>query len=103
MNQKSTTKPGQAEQLPPYIDDPTCREIYVDGAQLVLNSGVVRLELVVNRWDPDAPEKMNRRLPVARLVLAPQLAQALAQGMIVALQGGQGSLVLGSASSSTRQ
>jgi hypothetical protein len=67
--------------FPRYEDDPNCREIYVDGAQVVNAGGLTRIEFFVMRWNADSPTRMDRRIPVARIVMAPQVVAGLAPAL----------------------
>jgi hypothetical protein len=74
--------------LPTYVDDPSCRETYVDGSQVLMDgSGMIRIEFGVMRWDPDAPSRMNRRLPVARIVMPRQAAVGLLSALQATIEG----------------
>lgn len=63
---------------PPYIDDLTIREAYVETVQVIpLAAGAVRIEFCVNRYSTTAPVRITSVVPVARLAMHPALAMML--------------------------
>jgi hypothetical protein len=82
------SEPETQNRLPPYLEDLNCREALVDSFQAFVDGhGQVRLECCVLRSDPNNVVEMNRRVPVARLVLTPQFAEALAEHLMRTVAG----------------
>lgn len=75
---------------PKYIDDLTCRELWVETAQ-VLNGppGTVRIELCVYRWTPDVPVHVDRVVPAARIAMHVGLAQLLRDQLTALLEAAE--------------
>jgi len=68
------------KQQPTYIDDPTCRETYVETVQVVIDTaGLLRLEFCAYRWPTTAMSPPDRLVPVARIALPAGLAELLSQ------------------------
>ena len=82
------SEPVTQNRLPPYVEDLNCREVPVDSFQVVINGhGQVRLECCVVRSDSNNVLENDRRVPVARLVLTPQFAEALAEHLMRTVAG----------------
>lgn len=63
---------------PKYIDDLTCREIYAELVQVLIDTnGLARIELCVYRWSTTIPIHKERIVPVGRVALHMGLAIAL--------------------------
>jgi len=66
------------KQDPTYIDDPTCRETYVETVQVVIDTArLLRIEFCAYRWPTTAMSPPDRLVPVARIVLPAGLAAVL--------------------------
>ena len=67
-----------------YVNRPEISETYVDGLQLIFFDGhSVKIELVAYRFEtpkPPAPPS-GQKITAARLVLSPQAAEALLNGL----------------------
>lgn len=62
----------------PFVDDPACREIYVDSFEIRKDlSGAVRIDLCAQRWNPDDADHIGRRMLVARIAMSVPLGSAL--------------------------
>jgi hypothetical protein len=87
----------------PYLDDPTCREIFVDlftataygaappSATSAPPTQVVKIEFMAVRFHSDPPFSPDRRGPVARIVMTPGMAAALGAELQKILQKPPGS------------
>ena len=69
------TEPPEEQQLP-YVDQP-CPELYANGARVVADQNVVRIEFLVDRLDLQDPTQPRFVTPVARIAIPARLAQAL--------------------------
>jgi hypothetical protein len=67
----------------PFVDDPTCRETYVDSFEIRRdNAGGVRIDLCAQRWNPDDEKnEIGRRTLVGRLAMSLPLAGALSDAL----------------------
>jgi hypothetical protein len=76
-----------ANSPPPYVDDVTVRDLYVETVQVIaLPQGAVRLEFCVNHYTPQAPIHIDRITPVARIAMHPALAMMLRDHLTQNLQ-----------------
>jgi hypothetical protein len=68
-----------AAPIVPYVDDPSCRDVFSDGSIVAVDpvSQIVRLEFFVNRFSATANVTANRVSPVARVALTRAAAEAL--------------------------
>jgi hypothetical protein len=72
---------------PEYMEDLSCREVYVETAQTLFGApGMLRVELCVNRWRQQAPIQIDRVVPVARFALSYDLARALRDQLTTCLE-----------------
>ena len=72
---------------PPYVDDLTVRDLYVETAQVIaLPQGAVRIEFCVNHYSAQAPVHIERTTPTARIAMHPGLALVLRDQLTRSLQ-----------------
>jgi hypothetical protein len=66
-----------------FVDDPSCREIYADSFEIrVDSSGVVRIDLCAQRWNPDDQnDQIGKRMLVARVAMSLPLAGVLTDAL----------------------
>lgn len=79
MTGKSDTK------KPEYVDDVTCRDVWCETTQVVFGPAI-RIEFCVQRWTYDAPVRLNRVTPVARVAMTPSQAKHLIGQLTEALE-----------------
>lgn len=91
---------------PKYTDDLSCREIYAETVQVVIDTGgLLRIELCANRWNHEPPVVATRVVPVARIALPVGLGTILRDQLTKMLEGVQkaAELAQAPAASQTKQ